>query len=180
METYVAILRGINVGGKRKIKMADLRKKLKNLDFKNIHTYIQSGNVIFESDHHPKKELEEQIESMINEEYEYSVPAIVKRSEELHRVLRENPFLNERKEDITKLHVTFLSEVSEQEQTEAISQFNHPTDEFILHGEFVYLFCPNGYGRTKFNNQFFERKLDTKATTRNWKTVHKLYEMSIK
>jgi len=178
MQTFIAILRGINVGRKRKIKMADLRKNLKDLGYENIRTYIQSGNVIFKSHHHSKQELEEQIESMIREEYEFNVPAIVKTSEELHGIWHGNPYVNERNEDIAKLHVTFLTEAPTQIQKQAISEIDQPTDEFVVDGEFIYLFCPEGYGRTKFNNQFFERKLDVKATTRNWKTVRKLYEMS--
>ena len=178
MKTYISILRGINVSGHKKIKMDALRNIYDALKFKSVRTYIQSGNVIFKTRETDCPVLEKKIARKIAEEYNFDVPIMVKDLEELTVVIKNNPFVNKRKEDVSKLHVTFLSQTPEQANIDKIKSGLFTPDEFLLSGKTVYLFCPDGYGRTKLTNTFFENKLKIVATTRNWKTVNELVKMS--
>lgn len=177
METYIAILRGINVSGKNKIRMADLKEKLAALDFQNIRTYIQSGNVVFEYQQSAQGELKQQIEDEIFRAYGIRVPVIVLTVPELSDIVSNNPFIPGNAER-DKLHVTFLSEKPEQEYLDKLGQHAGSADELIVRDKTIYLYCPNGYGRTKLTNTFFEQKLKITATTRNWKTSNKLIELA--
>jgi len=178
MQTYIAILRGINVSGHKLIKMDALRKLFDTMDFKNTKTYIQSGNVVFQGKQAKAQDLEKKIANSILKEFGFEVPVLVKEVTELEVVLKNNPFINKRKEDITKLHVTFLSAEPEKALVEKIKEGNYAADEFIVIGKTVYLFCPNGYGNTKLSNTFFENKLKLTATTRNWKTINELVSVA--
>ncbi len=178
METYISILRGINVSGQKKIKMADLKSLYENMGFQDVQTYIQSGNVIFKTNITKKNEIRQKIQLKIKEHYNFSVPVLILNIGELNAVFLNNPFLNKRKEDISKLHVTFLDEKPKVELVREIENLQSASDEFIVSEKTIYVFCPNGYGRTKLNNTFFEKKLKTTATTRNWKTICKLVELS--
>lgn len=172
MKTYISLLRGINVSGHKKIVMADLKKLYETLDFKNVTTYIQSGNVIFESA--TNKNLEQRIEKAISDTFTFEVPVIITTAAELKKIIENNPFIHEKNIDTEKLHVTFLAK---EPKIGTITAHYEP-DSFTIIGKAIYLYCPNGYGRTKLTNTFFEKKLDTQATTRNWKTVLKLSSMS--
>lgn len=172
MITYIALLRGINVGGKKKIKMAELRQQLAVLGFENIRTYIQSGNIAFETSLTDTKALAQQIKANIFENYGFEVPTLVVPQSEIYDILKNNPFLND-EIDIKLLHVTMLYDVPSTELAEAID-FESENDKYRIVGKNVYLYFPNGYGRTKLTNNFFEQKLKTSATTRNWKTMKKL------
>jgi len=175
MNTYVAILRGINVSGQKMIKMTALKTMFEDMHFENVRTYIQSGNVVFTAQSTVVRDLQKQIHEAIQESFAFDVPVIVLNEKEWSAVQDQNPFLEERSEDIAKLHVTFLSEEPQKDlvrKLEETAQF--PPDEWILSGRSVYLFCPGGYGNTKLNNNFFEKKLKVTATTRNWKTVNAL------
>jgi uncharacterized protein (DUF1697 family) len=178
MQTYISMLRGINVSGRNMIKMDALRTIYESLNFKNIKSYIQSGNVIFNTKPSKPKDLEKKIMTQIKKEFNFDIPVIVKETEELKTVFNNNPFLTKRKEDITKLHVTFLSQEPEEIDIKKIKEGNYSEDEFIFIDKVVYLFCPNGYGNTKLTNTFFENKLKVTATTRNWKTVTELVNIA--
>jgi uncharacterized protein (DUF1697 family) len=177
MVTYIAILRGINVGGSKMIKMDNLKLSLGELNFKNIETYIQSGNLLFKYTKKNQQDLADLITHKIREAFGLQVPVIVKSTEELNMVMGNNPFITSHNVDIDKLHVTFFSEEPEKALQDKLREIESHPDEFILSGNVAYLFCPNGYGRTKLTNTFFEHKLHISATTRNWKTVIKLTEM---
>jgi len=177
MPTYIALLRGINVSGKNMIKMNELLIHLSSLNFKNIRTYIQSGNIIFESDLMDENLLEKSIHEKILSMFGFDVPVLVKNADAWKKVHNSNPFILERNEDIDKLHVTFLSDIPNQEFISKLVDYKDVVDEFILDSNIVYICCHNGYGKTKLNNTFFESKLKVSATTRNWKTVIKLMEM---
>jgi uncharacterized protein (DUF1697 family) len=173
MDTYISMLRGINVSGSRMIKMDTLKKIYEDAGFKNVQTYIQSGNLVFQSEKTALKELEEKIAKIILEETSWELPVFVMTWSDLKETLNKNPFLLNRKEDINFLHVTFLSGTPAKENTERIKG-SYLTDEYMIMGKKIYLFCPNGYGRTKLSNNFFENKLKLAATTRNWKTINEL------
>jgi uncharacterized protein (DUF1697 family) len=178
MQTYISILRGINVSGHKMIKMESLRKIYEDLKFKNVKTYIQSGNVIFQDKPAKPELLKEKIAKQILKETGFEVPVMVKDINEISSVLKSNPFLK-RKEDPAKLHVTFLSAEPGKEALNKIAEGKYGKDEFILSGRTVFLFCPDGYGNTKLSNNFFENKLKLIATTRNWKTINELHRMAL-
>ena len=177
---YISILRGINVSGQRKIKMANLKDVYVSLGFQNVITYIQSGNVIFKSNEEDTKKVAAEIEAAILKSFGFDVPVLVIELARLTRVYTSNPFVNERHEDEAFLHVTFLEENTDVHLLNKITTDPKSTDEFVISGSAIYLYCPNGYGRTKLNNNFFENKLKAKATTRNWKTITNLVELASK
>ncbi len=174
---YISLLRGINVSGQKKIRMEELKKLYESLDFTQVKTYIQSGNVIFESPDSDTSELVNRIETKIKQIFGFSVRVIIRTKNEFQHIINNNPFCGIRQEEITKLHVTFLSDTPAASTLNAIGEFENESDEWIIAGKDIYLFCPNGYGRTKLTNNFFEKKLNLSATTRNWNTVNKLHEI---
>ena len=178
MSHYISLLRGINVSGQRKIRMGELRVLYESLNFNNVRTYIQSGNVIFENHKTDISELTNTIEAAIEQTFGFAVTTLIRTKKEFYNLIEGNPFLDECKGDITKLHVTFLSDTPSKSSVNEIRRFDCGSDQFFMSGKEVYLFCPNGYGRTKLSNSFLERKLGVSATTRNWKTVTTLYDLS--
>ena len=178
MKTHISILRGINVSGQKKILMADLKELYETLGFTNVVTYIQSGNVLFNSDKkYSESELIAQIENAIQEKYDFQVPILVFTIEFLKNIVLNNPFIKEKEIDIEKLHVTYLAEIPAKDKLEEIKKFDFSPDRFTIVDKTVYVYCPGGYGNTKLSNSFFESKFKVKATTRNWKTTLKLMEI---
>jgi uncharacterized protein (DUF1697 family) len=178
MQTYICILRGINVSGSKIIKMDALRKMFDDLQFKNAQTYIQSGNIIFQDRKTACDILAKKIAKQILADFGFEVPMMVKERGELKDVLQNNPFVHERKRDLAKLHVTFLSHEPAKEGLEKLKAGDYGADEYSFCGGVVYLFCPDGYGKTKLNNNFLESKLKMAATTRNWKTINELVRIA--
>lgn len=179
MPTFISLLRGINVSGQRKIRMADLRDAYEALGLTNVNTYLQSGNVVFDcrmrSASKVRVLLEEQIESCFG----YDVTVAIRTPNDFGRIIEHNPFSAQAKKDPAKVHVTFLASPVSGSMLKRVADADTHGDEFFAARQDITLFCPNGYGRTKLNNAFFERKLKTPATTRNWKTVVALYHMAV-
>ncbi|MEI6682984.1 MAG: DUF1697 domain-containing protein [Bacteroidota bacterium] len=171
METYIALLRGINVSGHNMIKMDELKRVLAGLDFSGITTYIQSGNITFDAEAGNPQELGERIAGKILQHFGLTVPVMIRTLAEMEFVSRNNPFSGDVGRDPEKFHVTFLSAVPGVEREQKIREFNFSPDEFVILGKECYLYCPNGYGQTKLTPQFFESKLKVTTTTRNWKTI---------
>ncbi len=179
MATFISILRGINVSGQKSIQMTDLKALYEELEFKEVITYIQSGNVIFKTEVKMSNQyLSAKIKHAIHKKYYFDVPVIIRTVEEMKHAISVNPFPKEKNIDLEKLHVTFLAETPEQPRLESIRNIDYSPDKFMVIGKEVYLYCPNGYGITKLSNTFFENKLKVSATTRNWKTVNKLVELA--
>ncbi len=179
MKKYIAILRGINVGGKRKILMTDLKQLFNALGFSNVATYIQSGNVLFSANtQEDENELAGRIEKAIFERCGFEVPVIVRSAGEIEALIAVNPFYNEEETVIEQLHVTFLKNIPAADKVDALVKLDFLPDRFQLKDKNVFLACAAKYSDTKLNNQFFENKLKVPATTRNWKTVLKLAELS--
>ncbi|MCX6244594.1 MAG: DUF1697 domain-containing protein [Bacteroidetes bacterium] len=176
--TCIALLRGINVGGQRMIKMNVLKTLFESLKLKNVNTYLQSGNVVFNSEPPDCNELRKSIENKIREDLAFDVPVILRTADQLENILPNNPFLKGRNEDITRLYVTFLAEEPAADLLDKLNGLKSADDEFSVSGKEIFLFCPGGYGNTKFSNGFFESKLKVTATTRNWKTVTELVAMA--
>jgi uncharacterized protein (DUF1697 family) len=169
------MLRGINVSGQKKIKMGELKKLYGSLDFKNVKTYIQSGNVIFECSDTNVSKLINKIERKIKNFFGFDVLVLIRTIPEMQKLIENNPFA---KKNTSKLHVTFLSDTPTQSPMDEINKIKDQSEEFFISDKEIYLFCPNGYGRSKLSNNFFERKLGLSATTRNWNTVNKLLELA--
>ena len=180
MTTYISILRGINVSGQKLIKMDTLKRMYENLNFENVQTYVQSGNVIFSAKEEAPKELEKIISSKIETEFGFEVPVIVLNLNTLEKIIKNNPFIKDNLKDTSFLHVTFLADNPTQFSKESIIEKKQPNEEIDFTQNAVYLYCPNGYGKTKLNNNFLENKLKVKATTRNWKTTNELLKLANK
>ena len=179
MSVYISMLRGINVGGQKKVRMETLRGIYEGLGFTYVRTYVQSGNVAFETTEQDQSELAKRVEVHIEQTCGYPVAVFVRRAEDIQHILTSNPFLNNRNVDPTKLHVTFLYRPPMEAAWSTLTTPSGIMDEFAPGEMAVYLFCPNGYGKTKLSTSFFERKLGVPATTRNWNTVNALYSMTI-
>ena len=177
MNTYVSILRGINVGGRRRIKMNELKQLYSSIRLLNIDTYIQSGNVVFNTEKNEDcKELANQIENAILDSFGFEVPVIIRTLSEIEQTVANNPFTKEN--NIENLHLTFLNDYPESEKLAAIENSDFSPDLFNAVDKDVFILCNGKYSDSKLSNTFFENKLRVPATTRNWKTVMQLYEMA--
>ena len=178
MNTYISILRGINVSGQKLIKMTELKSHFENLGYSNVVTYIQSGNVIFKSSNSSTNALAVEISKMIKQVYGFDVPVLVLTKDELIEVANNNPYLNMEEILNESLYITFLTEEPATAKINQIDTTSFLPDEFTILGKNLYLHVVNGYGKTKLSNNFFENKLKVTATTRNIKTVNKLIELA--
>ncbi len=178
MSRYIVLLRGINVGTGRKVPMADLKKLCESLGLLQVQSYIQSGNLVFELPNpEPIPELEIRLQKAFSETFDFEIPVLIRTSEEWAASIAQNPFLKEENVDIERLHLTCLKELPSPELLERIKSFQYLPDRYEIMGRDVFIFCAAGYGTSKLVNSFFESKLKTSATTRNWKTVMQLNEM---
>ncbi|MGA2905413.1 MAG: DUF1697 domain-containing protein [Candidatus Korobacteraceae bacterium] len=174
--TYVAMLRGINVGGKHVLPMKQLAEMFVEARCANVRTYIQSGNVIFTASPKVIKGLPALLKKKIEERFGFSVPVVLRNREELAQAARSNPLLKAGLPEQT-LHVYFLADVPTADAVKALDPHRSAPDAFHVSGREVYLHLPNGMARTKLTNAYFDSKLSTIATARNWATVLKLLEM---
>lgn len=174
----IVLLRGINVGGHKKIRMKDLAVQLKNMGLTNVQTYIQSGNLVVHTQESRPTTLSEQISTCIRQRFSMEVEAITRTLPEFRRVIEHNPFLSNPDIDPTKIHVTFLQHIPTPEVAQSFTNIHFPPDEFVWREGEIFVFCPNGYGRTKLENGLFERHLRIKATTRNLNTIRKLITLA--
>jgi uncharacterized protein (DUF1697 family) len=173
MPIYISLLRGINVSGQKKILMTDLKALYESLGFANVQTYIQSGNVAFESKETPTEELQQLIFDAIAAQYGFDVPNLLISPTEIKEALKNNPYQN-----IEKMYFVFLSETPKQEHIDRLSSLNFENEFYEIKNKVIYFYCPNGYGNAKLNTNFFEKKLKVSATTRNLRTTKKLIQMA--
>jgi uncharacterized protein (DUF1697 family) len=173
---YAALLRGINLGSHKRIAMADLRALIEALGFADVRTYVQSGNVVFRTDR-AAASLRKRIEQAIGKELGLDVTVVIRSGRQLGDLVAANPFVRS-KLPPKALYVTFLAEKPDRKRKQALLKESFEPERFELAGEDVYLFFPNGYGRVKLNNATLERRLGVAATTRNWRTVTALAELT--
>ena len=173
----IALLRGINVGVKNRIKMAELRDSLAGAGLENVRTYIQSGNIAFDSKMNSSK-LEALIHDTIENDFGFDVPVLVREQKYFQDVMAKSPYCKAGKPkfDISELHVTLLSKKPSAKAVRELAEHKF-TDQYEIVGDVVYLRLLGAYHKTKLNNNFLEKKLGISATSRNWKTVCKLVEM---
>lgn len=175
--TYIALLRGINVSGKKPIKMEHLKGLFESLKFGNIRTYIQSGNVVFESAEDDPELLAKKIEQAIENAYSFQVTVILRTLKELEEVIARSPYKVDKLRETDSLYISFLAERPSEEAAAKCLTFKNEVDEFTIEDSEVYILIHKSYGETKFSNAFMEKKLKVAATTRNWATVNKLISM---
>lgn len=172
---YISLLRGINVSGHKKILMADLRELYVSMGFKDVQTYIQSGNVIFKDESLNPHEIIRRIENKILEVYGYKVTVIIRTPTEMKGVIDNNPFKFTETE-FKRLSVTFLSDAVHADKIKDLQKYKAPEDQYHLNGIEFYFYCPGGFGETKLTNNMIERVFGVKATSRNWNSVLTLAE----
>lgn len=172
------MIRGINVSGQKKIKMNELRKMYEDIGFKNVRSYIQSGNVLFEDKSKNQNELAKKIEKKILENFGYDVSLFVLTPEELISIRKSNPFMKRKDVDVSRLYVSISLNKPDKNLVDKIITIDFKPDEFIIKDKTIYLYCPVSYGNSKLSNNFFENKLKVIATTRNWNTVNELIRLA--
>jgi uncharacterized protein (DUF1697 family) len=171
MQTYISFLRGVNMTGHNSIKMTELSAAFFSMGFADAETYIQSGNVIFSD---PGKSLPcigEQIEKTILERFGYTIPSMIRTKKELTDLFSANPFAGEPNFDPSKQAVIFLHDEPSDAQIKKVAHIDYPPDKFMIIGKEIFIYCPNGFGRTKIYTNFFENKMGVIGTARNWKTI---------
>jgi uncharacterized protein (DUF1697 family) len=178
VKRYVALLRGINVGGRKMIRMDDLRSLFIALGCDDVRTYLQSGNLIFSSEVDKESRFAREIENRIARDLDMTVKVLLRSSDDLDRIVAGNPFLRRKKIDRSKLHATFLAQDPKPARVATMETPAGIPDELSLGEREIFLHCPNGYGRTRLNNAFVEKALGVAATTRSWKSVTKLRDLA--
>ncbi len=177
MQTHLALLRGINVSGKKLIKMKDLRNLFEQSGFENVKTYIQTGNVIFDSKENSREKLAQKIKDLIFGHYGFDVGIVMLNEKALAKAISENPFVNESNVDMKQLYVAFLSEEPSEENHERMKQANIDNDIAMLSGEVMYLKYDANAGNSKLSTNLIENKLNVTATSRNWNTTLRLLDL---
>ena len=176
---YVALLRGINVGGNNLLPMKDLAAIFAKAGCSDVSTYIQSGNVVFRADPALAAKLPELISKAIAKGFKMEIPLIVRSAAELRKVAAAHP-LAKPGADPKYLNVGFLAKRPDAAALAGLDPKRSPPDVFVVKGSEIYIHFPNGGARSKLTNQYFDSKLGTVSTYRNWNTVLKLLEMAAK
>jgi uncharacterized protein (DUF1697 family) len=178
MAIYVSLLRGVNVGGHRKVRMAKLTDLYSSLGLSNVRSYLQSGNLVFESQETDRAQIVALLETEIEGFLGYPVTVILRDAADFQRIYHHNPFSTTRNENPKKLHVMFLANQSSTTYLDRLTIPDNVPDEFSVAGLEIYLFYPNGAGRSKLSSAFFERVLKVETTIRNWNTITSLYKLT--
>jgi len=177
MPVYISMLRGINVGGHKLVKMDQLRKSFEALGFEQVQTYIQSGNVVFTTVKTSTAALSKKIEEKILQGFGFPVSVVTRTSDEMRQTVANNPFLKKRGIDPEKLHVMFLSEAPAPTALKELTAVTVSPDQCHCSGQEIYFYLPNGVSKSVLWNSPVDRILAVVTTTRNWKTVNRLHRM---
>lgn len=175
MQRWVGLLRGINVGGKRKVPMAELREAAESVGLSNVSTYIQSGNLIFESGR-SATEISADLRSVIRARFEIDVPVVLRTSDAFGAIGRSHPFESD-ETDQRFLMVGFLDREPTQQTVAILDAANLAPDRHVVSGSEIFIDYPEGSARSKLTADLIDRKLEVICTMRNWRTVQKLAEL---
>ncbi|MET3287586.1 UNVERIFIED_CONTAM: uncharacterized protein (DUF1697 family) [Brevibacillus sp. OAP136] len=175
MTTYIALLRGINVSGHNKIKMAELKRTMEGLGLLQVQTYIQSGNVLFRSQENPQF-LREQIEGSIKEAFGFSITVVLRTAEELERIIADCPYADIPLAEGETIHVTSLTGPPSQKAVDILANSEREQDEYQIHGSEIYFLFRQRILDSKLAKSM--QKLGDQVTTRNWNTINKLSAMA--
>lgn len=178
MPTYIAMLRGINVGAHKRMKMDKLRATCEGLGLSNVQTYIQSGNVVFGASKLSCETLAKRMGDCIQREFGFSADVIVRTREEMGEIIKKNPLLKESGVDLAKLHVAFLPEVPSAAALKKLQELTLAPDRTRSLSKEIYFYFPNGVSGSSLWKHPLDKVLSITATMRNWNTVNKLYEMA--
>lgn len=178
MTTYICLLRGINVSGHKLIKMKELQQMFVSIGMSEVTTYIQSGNIVFKTNQGNIVQLTADIRNGILSTFGFDVYTLLIEAKELLRLFKANPFVTNTSFEIEKMLLTLLSEEPAKDKCDAFAVGNYGQDKYIIQDKALYLYCEDGYGKTKLSNNFIESKLKINATTRNWKTITELLKIS--
>jgi uncharacterized protein (DUF1697 family) len=180
MPTYVILLRAVNVGGYGKLSMADFRKTLSDLNFRNIETYIQSGNAVVDANA-PADKVGQSVAGALQKLTGSAVDVLIRTHDQLDLLIRTNPFAAEAVEG-ARVHVAFLSGPAAPEARPAleriVAQYPNRRDRYHLAGNHIFFHFPDGAAETKFSGKALDRAIGVTGTGRNWNTVLKLHAMS--
>jgi len=173
---YVALLRGINLGGKVMVKMEELRKTFEDLGFENVKTYINSGNVAFDTTKAAEAKLADKIEAAVEKQVGRPVAVMVREQKDIERILKNNPFDGQYGSH-KEMHVLFLKEPMPKEKGEQLQESALPGERYEIRGREIYNHLPHGVAGSLLTKGFFEKKPKVSYTGRNWRTVEKLAEL---
>lgn len=174
---HVALLRGINVGGKNRLRMTDLKSLFLRAGCIGVRTYIQSGNVVFQTAESQVEQVSKYVRAELVRRLGREIPIVLRTGNDLARVVTDNPF-SAATGDSRSLHVGFLPRIPSGCRVSNLEPYRSPPDEFAVRNREIYLHLPNGVARTKLTNAYFDRRLGLASTFRNWRTVLKLAELS--
>jgi uncharacterized protein (DUF1697 family) len=173
---YLALFRGVNVSGSNKLPMNELAVIFTESGCRDVQTYIQSGNVVFNAPAKIAAQTPVGISRKIRDRFGFEVPIVIRTAEEIDAVLLANPFLAQGAAENT-LHVSFLADLPAASNVQQLDPNRSAGDAFVVVGREIYLHLPNGMARTKLTSQYFDSRLKTIGTARNWRTVQQLYAM---
>ena len=173
VDRFVALFRGVNVGGKNILPMKELIELFIQADCRDVSNYIQSGNILFSANEQKAEEAKITIPTNIAERYGFKISLVLRTRQQLTAAISDNPFLQESVPE-QDLHLYFLADHPKAEALQTLDPDRCPPDRFTVRGREIYLLLPNGMARTKLTNNYFDTKLKTISTARNWKTVLKL------
>ena len=177
MTAFVSLFRGINVGGHHQIRMSELKELHEALSLKDVFTFIQSGNVVFNSDDTDVARLQRQIEDGFEKKFGFHVEVIVRTAAELRDIIDKNPFQSQQSKESKWVVVMFLAvHPDDTAQEDLLKTYVGPEELFII-GKELYIYYPNGIGRSKLSHSLIEKKLKTFGTARNWNTVLQLQKL---
>lgn len=174
------MLRGVNMTGHNTVKMTRLAEMFRQLGYTDAETYIQSGNIVFSGHDGDIADVSSRIRKAILSEFSLDIAVITRTLDEMKKIISANPFLEEPGFDPSKMAVLFLEHEPSEEQILKVAGIDYPPDKFRINGSEIYVYCPNGFGKTKLYTNFFEAKMKVTGTARNWRTVNKLMEMAEK
>jgi uncharacterized protein (DUF1697 family) len=179
MPIYVALLRGINIGPHKRMKMEKLRASCEGLGFERVRTFIQSGNVIFKAAKLSGDGISKKLSACILADFGFSVEVIARSKDEMGAIIEANPFVGQRGIDVKKLHVLFLSEVPAAAAVKKLESLTAAPDKLHAAGKEIYFYFPNGVSGSSLWKHPLDRVVSVPATMRNWNTVNSLYQMAV-
>jgi len=178
MPVYIALLRGINVGPHKRMKMEKLRASCEALGLSNVKTYIQSGNLVFQAANLASAELSKKIVARIVKDFGFAAEVICRTRKEIEQVLENNPLLKEPAVDPSKFHVVFLADTPTDAAVKKLESLTLAPDKLRHRGKEIYFFFPNGVSGSSLWKHPLDRVMSVPGTMRNWKTVNTLYQMA--
>jgi uncharacterized protein (DUF1697 family) len=179
MPVYIAMLRGINIGPHKRMKMDKLRGSCEGLGFKSVKTYIQSGNVVFRDGKLSSGALSKKLGDCIVRDFGFPVEVISRTGEEMQRIIDDNPFTKERGIDLSKLHVAFLPQAPATSALKRLQELTLAPDRTVASAGEIYFCFPNGVSGSSLWKHPLDKVLSLPATMRNWKTVTTLCQMAM-